>query len=109
MTLVNCQDFLADRMSANNPEEEFFISTFCNRLWADLLGARKKEVRLSLTDNRNRSESDRGEDMQKIRCSEVWGGIQSREADLQAAGISVSLFSHAADGDKGGDIYYVSV
>ena len=48
-------------------------------------------------------------DMHKIRCSEVWGGIQSREEDLQAAGISVSLYSHAADGDQGGDIYYVSV
>ncbi|MFT7619366.1 MAG: sigma-B regulation protein RsbU (phosphoserine phosphatase) [Planctomycetota bacterium] len=47
--------------------------------------------------------------MHKINCSEVWGGIESLEEDIQSDGITASLFSLACDGGKGGDIYYFSV
>lgn len=47
--------------------------------------------------------------MHRIQCSEVWGGIDSCEQDLNSEGITASLFSRACDGGKGGDIYYFSV
>ena len=45
--------------------------------------------------------------MHQIQCSEIWGGVESREEDLLAAGVKASLFSGACEGGKGGDIYYV--
>lgn len=46
--------------------------------------------------------------MQKIHCAEVWGGVLDVNKDLLSSGVEVSLFSSAANNDKGGDIYYVS-
>ena len=45
----------------------------------------------------------------RIRCAEVWGGILSIDMDIATAGLSASIFSTAHDGDRGGDMYYVSV
>jgi len=47
--------------------------------------------------------------MQTIHCSEIWGGIENAEVDLCSAGMTVSLFSSACDGGKGGDVYYFSL
>jgi serine phosphatase RsbU (regulator of sigma subunit) len=46
--------------------------------------------------------------MYEIRCAEVWGGIRGEDIDADVSAINVSLFSKAADGERGGDIYYVS-
>lgn len=48
-------------------------------------------------------------DMHEIRCSEIWGGIENADLDVCTSGVTASLFSSAADGGKGGDIYYFSV
>ncbi len=45
----------------------------------------------------------------RIQCAEVWGGIRNTEQDVCSAGIVASLFSSSSDGEKGGDIYYLSV
>lgn len=47
--------------------------------------------------------------MRTIQCSEIWGGIENTEADLCSAGMTVSLYSSACDGGKGGDVYYFSL
>ena len=47
--------------------------------------------------------------MYRIQCAEIWGGIGSQDQDVCSAGIVASLYSNAHDGDKGGDIYYLSV
>ncbi|MFO0951609.1 MAG: PP2C family protein-serine/threonine phosphatase [Isosphaeraceae bacterium] len=44
-----------------------------------------------------------------IKCSEVWGGISDHDGEVSTCGVTASLHSKAADGGKGGDIYYVSV
>jgi sigma-B regulation protein RsbU (phosphoserine phosphatase) len=45
----------------------------------------------------------------RIRCAEILGGILAINADVITKGLSASLFSTAHDGDRGGDLYYVSV
>jgi sigma-B regulation protein RsbU (phosphoserine phosphatase) len=45
----------------------------------------------------------------RIKCAEIWGGIMAINTDVCTAGLSASIFSTAHDGDRGGDIYYVSV
>ena len=45
----------------------------------------------------------------RIQCAEIWGGIRNANQDVCSAGIVASLYSSSADGDKGGDIYYMSV
>src|SRR5947199_335498 len=45
----------------------------------------------------------------RLKCSEVWGGIQNEDMDASSAGVSASLLSLACEGGKGGDIYYFSV
>lgn len=47
--------------------------------------------------------------MHEIRCAEVWGGIRDEDVDACSRNLTTSLFSHACDGGKGGDIYYLSV
>jgi phosphoserine phosphatase RsbU/P len=47
--------------------------------------------------------------MRRIRCAEIWGGVQSCDEDILTSGITASLYSTAADGGKGGDIHYLSV
>lgn len=48
-------------------------------------------------------------EMHHIRCSEVWGGIRDIDLDITTSGLTVSLYSGACAGGKGGDIYYFSV
>ncbi len=45
----------------------------------------------------------------RIRCAEIWGGIRNAKQDVCSGGVIASLYSSSADGDKGGDIYYLSV
>ena len=45
----------------------------------------------------------------RIACAQIWGGILAVDMDLSTAGLSASLFSTAHDGDRGGDMYYLSV
>ena len=47
--------------------------------------------------------------MHQIQCSEVWGGIKNEDVDACSRCVTISLYSSACDGGKGGDIYYVSV
>lgn len=47
--------------------------------------------------------------MHTIQCAEVWGGIRNENLDVSTRCLRASLFSGAADGGKGGDIYYMSV
>src|SRR5215472_9973528 len=45
----------------------------------------------------------------RVRCAEIWGGILAIDTDIATQGLSASIFSTAHDGDRGGDMYYVSV
>jgi len=45
----------------------------------------------------------------RIKCAEIWGGILAIDTEMTTAGLSASIFSTAYDGDRGGDMYYVSV
>ena len=45
----------------------------------------------------------------RIRCAEIWGGIQNLDTDICTSSITASVFSQAYDGSAGGDIYYFSV
>lgn len=47
--------------------------------------------------------------MHEIHCAEVWGGVRNEDVDACSKQLTTSLYSHACDGGKGGDIYYVSV
>ncbi len=47
--------------------------------------------------------------MHRIRCAEIWGGINDEEQDVCSANLAASLYSSACEGGKGGDIYYFSV
>ncbi len=47
--------------------------------------------------------------MHTIKCSEVWGGNEKINMEVSAGALNISLFSKGTDGDRGGDIYYVSV
>lgn len=47
--------------------------------------------------------------MHRIRCSEIWGGIQNADLDVCTSGVTASLYSQACDGGRGGDIYFFSV
>lgn len=45
----------------------------------------------------------------RIECSEIWGGIGDADRDVRTSALTASLYASAADGGKGGDIYYFSV
>lgn len=45
----------------------------------------------------------------RVKCAEIWGGILAIDTDIETPGLSASIFSTAHDGDRGGDMYYVSV
>lgn len=47
--------------------------------------------------------------MHTIQCSEVWGGNEKINMEVSAGALNISLYSKGTDGDRGGDIYYVSV
>lgn len=43
-----------------------------------------------------------------MSCSEIWGGIGTRDEDVATKGIAASIYSKAAGGGRGGDIHYLS-
>ncbi len=45
----------------------------------------------------------------RIKCAEIWGGIENIGAELCTNGMDVSIHSHPSKGMAGGDIYYFSV
>ena len=45
----------------------------------------------------------------RIKCAEIWGGVDNISTDLCTNGIEVSIYSHSSEGMAGGDIYYFSV
>jgi len=45
----------------------------------------------------------------RIRCSSIWGGIEPVDLDVCTQGITASVYSTASGGERGGDIYYLSV
>ncbi len=45
----------------------------------------------------------------RIKCAEIWGGVDNISADLCTNGIEVSIYSQSSEGVAGGDIYYFSV
>lgn len=47
--------------------------------------------------------------MYQMNCGEVWGGFEDEDQDLCSGGVTASLYSRAADGGRGGDVYYMSV
>lgn len=47
--------------------------------------------------------------MRRLKCAEVWGGIKNEQLDVCSRGLTVSLFSSACDGGKGGDVYFCSM
>lgn len=47
--------------------------------------------------------------LHRIRCSEVWGGIRFIDLDVCTGTLSASVYSHASEGGRGGDLYYFSV
>lgn len=46
--------------------------------------------------------------MYHIGCTEIWGGVRGEDVDACTSGVVASLYSRAAEGGKGGDIYYIS-
>jgi len=44
--------------------------------------------------------------MHDIGCTEIWGGIRGDDVEASGNGFVASLYSRAAEGSKGGDIYY---
>jgi phosphoserine phosphatase RsbU/P len=50
-----------------------------------------------------------GTGVHRIRCAEIWGGIQDASLDACTSGIRASLYSSACSGGRGGDVYYFSV
>lgn len=47
--------------------------------------------------------------MYEMSCSEIWGGTRNQDQDVCAGDITATLYSHACDGGRGGDIYFFSL
>lgn len=47
--------------------------------------------------------------MYHLKCGEIRGGFQNCNEDILSAGLAISLVSRASNGNKGGDIYYLSL
>ena len=45
----------------------------------------------------------------KIRCAEIWGGVDEIDTDIATTALTASVYSKSAEGARGGDIYYFSV
>ena len=53
--------------------------------------------------------TQRPQRVKRLHCSEIWGGVGNVDQDIAAGPVTVSLFSSASEGDRGGDIYYFSL
>ncbi len=47
--------------------------------------------------------------MEKLQCAQIWGGIDEADDTIASPGLTASLYSSSGDGNKGGDIYYISL
>ncbi len=47
--------------------------------------------------------------MHKLECAEIWGGIEEGDATIASPGLTATLFASSGQGDKGGDIYYLTL
>lgn len=47
--------------------------------------------------------------MYKLECAQIWGGIEEGDATIASPGLTATLFASSGHGDKGGDIYYLSL
>jgi sigma-B regulation protein RsbU (phosphoserine phosphatase) len=65
---------------------------------------REHELRSKIADARDASTR-----VKRIRCAEIWGGVQNADLEACTSGIRASLYSSACDGGRGGDVYYFSV
>ena len=45
----------------------------------------------------------------RIRCAEIWGGVDSIDLDVATSALTASVYSRSSAGSRGGDIYYFSV
>ena len=45
----------------------------------------------------------------RIHCAEIWGGLDAIESDVCMPGLDATIFSQGAEGEGGGDIYFLSV
>ena len=46
----------------------------------------------------------------RLKCTELWGGIQNQDSEVSAGKVIGSIHSTACcEGSKGGDIYYFGV
>jgi sigma-B regulation protein RsbU (phosphoserine phosphatase) len=44
----------------------------------------------------------------RMRCAEIWGGIDDTDEEIETAALKASIYVRSAEGGKGGDIYYFS-
>lgn len=54
------------------------------------------------------AESRPPESLQLV-CAEIWGGNRPADTPIELPGVRGRLFSHPADGGRGGDVHYLSV
>lgn len=47
--------------------------------------------------------------MNKINCGNVWIGNKNADFPFETKGVTGHIYSQSSEGDRGGDIYYVSV
>ncbi len=47
--------------------------------------------------------------MYKLECAQIWGGIEEGDATITSPGLTATLFASSGQGDKGGDIYYLTL
>lgn len=47
--------------------------------------------------------------MKKLECAQIWGGIEEGDATFASPGIIATLFASSGQGEKGGDIYYLTL
>lgn len=47
--------------------------------------------------------------MYKLECAQIWGGIEEGDATIASPGLTATLFASSGHGDKGGDIYYLTL
>jgi len=47
--------------------------------------------------------------MYKLECAQILGGIKEEDAMIASPGLTAALFASSGHGNKGGDIYYLSL
>ena len=70
--------------------------------------SKMSRVHFSWTLNEKSPRSGRCFVVHHIDCAEIWGGVRGEDVDACTSGVVASLYSSAAEGGKGGDVYYIS-